>query len=312
MQMNPNSAEAWDRLWRAEGLDTWRKSTMQAVYDRINTLVPRGAHVIDIGGGLGILGHLLAESGRKVEVWDISPVAVKMAKEQGLSGRVVDLEGKSLPEIPKGTVVIATEVLEHLHEEARARIVTAAAKTGAPAFFSVPNDRLGPEEEPQHTRAFTAMEFKTYLQRTFKDVRVEVLGPPAHPHNCPAFLLGVCGVPKASSLSVTLPVRDEAADLGRVLASFRGAADEVIIGVDPRTKDDTFGVASKYADQVFYLEDPEGPVPGKTYTGVRCAKMAADGTQRMPEGGVHFAWVRNQCLDKCSSEWVFMLSLIHI
>lgn len=305
IESNPNSAESWDELWRTEGLKSWRGSAMEAVYERLLQLVPKQAKVLDVGGGVGLLALKLSTTGRDVEVWDISPHAISMVKRQGMEGRIVDLE-TSIPDIEPGTVVIATEVLEHLTEPARARFIAHVVKAGGVGFFSVPNDRLPPEEEPQHTRTFTAMELKRYLGTTLEHVRVEVLGPPAMPHGDPSFLLAVCGVAKQSSLSVTLPVRDEGADLGRVLASFRGVADEIIIGIDPRTKDNTFEVASRYADEVFYLVDPEGPVPGSKYEGSRCSQMARSGEKRMPEGGVHFSWVRNQCLDQCTSEWIFM------
>lgn len=302
---NANSAEAWDALWKEEGKGSWRGSAMAPVYERIDQLLPKGVKVLDIGGGVGILADKLAEKDRKIEIWDISPEAIKQAKASGHEGRVVDLE-KDCPAIPKGTWVVATEVVEHLSERARARLLDRIWDAGGKGFLSVPNDRLGPEEEPQHTVQFSPVTFKSYLKKPF-GARVEVLGPKAHPHGDPAFLLAVLGFPpNKSTLSVTLPVRDEAADLGRVLASFRGAADEIIIGVDPRTKDKTWEVAARYADQVFFLEDPEGPLPGKVYEGVRCAKMVEDKTQRMPDGGVHFAWVRNQCLDKCKSDWIFM------
>lgn len=276
---------------------------MSQVYERIDKLLPKKARVLDIGGGVGILADKLAESGRTVEVWDISPEAVRQAKASGHQGRVVDLE-KSCPEIPEGTWVVATEVLEHLSEPARVRVLDRIQKAGGKALLSVPNDRLGPDEEPQHTIKWTAVTFRQYLPHA---CRVEVLGPPAHPHGDPAFLLAVCGTPqKNASMSLTLPVRDEGKDLGRVLASFRGAADEIVVGIDPRTKDNTREVAARYADKIFDLVDPQGPVPGKTYTTPRLKAMADRKEAQVPESGVHFAWVRNQCLDACTSQWIFM------
>jgi len=90
-------------------------------------------------------------------------------------------------------------------------------------------------------------------------------------------------------LSVTMPCRDEGADLEATLASFRGVADEIVIGIDPRTVDNTREVAEKYADVIFDLKDPEGPKDDET-----------------PDGGVHFGWIRNQCMDRCTGQWIFM------
>ncbi len=301
---NHNSAKAWDKLWRAEGKTSWRGSAMKAVYDRIDLLLPKKARVLDIGGGVGILAERLIESGRVVEVWDISPEAVKQAKASGIPARVVDLED-ACPEIPKDTWVVATEVVEHLSEKARRRLLQQIERAGGKGFLSVPNDRLGPEEEPQHTVKFNAVSFRKYLG-DFRP-RVEVLGPKADPHGDPAFLLAVLNPPaKTATLSLTLPVRDEGKDLGHVLATFRGAADEIVVGIDPRTKDNTREVAERYADRIIDLVDPEGPIPGNTYEGPRCRAMAEAKEARVRDGGVHFAWVRNQCLDACKSDWIFM------
>lgn len=301
---NHNSAEAWDTLWAEEGKDSWRGTAMQKVYERIDSLLPKKAKVLDIGGGVGILADKLAESGHRVEVWDISPKAIQQVKASGHTGRVVDLE-KDCPSIPKGTWVIATEVIEHLSENARRKLLARIQEAGGKGFLSVPNDRLGPDEEPQHTIKWNAVSFRKYLG-DFRP-RVEVLGPKAHPHNDPAFLLAVLSPPeKKETLSLTLPVRDEGKDLGRTLASFRGAVDEIVVGIDPRTKDNTREVAERYADKIIELFDPEGPVPGKVYTTPRCKTMAERKEPRVPEGGVHFAWVRNQCLDACTSDWIFM------
>lgn len=300
---NHNSAEAWDGLWAKEGKTSWRGSAMKEVYERIDQLLPKRAKVIDIGGGVGILAERLIQAGRVVEVWDISPEAIRQVKASGILGRVVDLE-KTCPDIPEGVWVVATEVIEHLSETARRRLLHKIALAGGNAFLSVPNDRLGPEEEPQHTIKFNAVTYRKYLG-DFRP-RIEVMGPKAE-HGDPAFLLAVCGLPESKvKLSLTLPVRDEGRDLGRVLASFRGAAHEIVVGIDPRTKDNTREVAARYADRIFDLVDPEGPVPGASYAGPRCKAMADRKEPRVREGGVHFAWVRNQCLDACTGDWIFM------
>lgn len=282
---------------------------MADVYRRLDQLIPPCVKVLDIGGGVGILANLLRQKGREVEVWDISPAAVKMCRKQGIPAQVVDLLGE-VPVIEKGTYVVATEVLEHLPKDAREHILRLAHATGSPFYISVPNDRLGPEEEPQHTVQFNVRSLKKEILPAAgsQHVRIEVLGPRALPHKDPAFLLAVVGAKKnKASLSLTLPVRDEGEDLGRVLASFRGSVDEIVIGVDPRTKDNTWEVAERYADHIFYLQDPEGPVEGKEYLGARVRKMAQDPeVKRVPQGGCHFSWVRNQCLDKCTGDWIFM------
>jgi tetratricopeptide (TPR) repeat protein len=278
-----NSPDLWNRLWKQEGQEEWRKQALGQVYRRIAEILPTQAIVTDLGGGTGALAKQLRDTkDAAVLVVDHSRAALEKASQAGLSTTVADLENEEdLLRVTstENTVLVATEVIEHLSSEARHRVFARAAKQGQ-ALFSVPNDRLGPDEEPQHTVKYNAMSFKRDLQKHFEHVRVEVLGP---------YLLGVCGWKKGFTLSVTMPCRDEAEDLEATLASFRGVADEIVIGIDKRTVDNTREVALKYADVVFDLVDPEGPEGDK-----------------VPEGGVHFAWIRNQCMDLCTGDWIFM------
>jgi len=278
-----NSPDLWNKLWKEEGQEEWRKQALNQVYTRIERILPMEAKVVDLGGGTGVLGERLTVTKKAdVLVVDHSKAALEKAAEQGLRTAIADLESDADLEriLHEGVgYVVATEVIEHLSEETRHKVFRQAAKLGK-ALFSVPNDRLGPDEEPQHTVKYNAMSFKRDLQRHFSDVRIEVLGP---------YLLGVCGWKKSFTLSVTLPCRDEAEDLEATLASFRAIADEIVIGVDPRTSDNTREVARKYAEVVFDLVDPEGPED-----------------DRVPNGGVHFSWVRNQCMDRCTGDWIFM------
>lgn len=289
-----NSAENWDTLWEREGQESWRGKVLDSVYARICELIPSGSKVLDIGGGVGIFAKRLRDEREcEVTIWDISPKAVEMARQEGFSAEVVDVEAALELQAPPGVnVVVSTECLEHLSQEARDRILALTSKAGF-GYFTVPNDRLGPEVEPQHTIQFTAMSFKRQLLNHFNNVRVEVVGPGVKEH-VPGFLLGVCGVPKNFKLSFTMPVRNEARDIERTLASFRAAADEIVIGIDPRSNDNTREIALKYADLVFDLVDPTG-------------ESAPEDLGKAPPGkGVHFAWIRNQCMDKCTGDWIFM------
>jgi len=281
--LEANTPELWNQLWGTEGTDTWRKDALKTIYERIVHLVPEGTAVSDWGGGVGILACMLEEKKCGVVVWDHSETALDIANSYGLVTYKIDFEKELNGFSPwhADQFIVSTETIEHLTEPTRNRLLADAA-TRENAIFSVPNDRLGPDVEPQHTIQYTAKSFKTELEQYFEHVRVEVYG---------AYLLGVCGelAKKPYTLSVTMPVRDEAADLEKTLASFRGIADEMIIGVDPRTIDNTKEIAEKYADLVFDIESPQGPEDD--YQG---------------DEGVHFSWCRNQCIDKCTSEWVFM------
>lgn len=282
-----NSTKNWDKLWEKEGDQSWRTEALAPVYDRIVSLIQEDTKTVcDIGGGRGCLVDKIILKNELIEtsIVDQSNVALRAARLKGHSTFCVDLEnlrsglhGKE--QLPINVdVYLCTEVIEHLSESARDRLLLEMSVFGASALISVPNNRLGPEEEPQHTIKFTAKNLKDKLSEYWDVVRIEVFGP---------YLLAVCGdlAFKNFSLSVCLPVRDEARDLEPTLASFRGVADEMIVGVDPRTKDNTFEIAEMYADKVFYLENPQGD---------------------FGENGINFSNIRNQVSEKCKSDWIFM------
>jgi tetratricopeptide (TPR) repeat protein/SAM-dependent methyltransferase len=274
-------------------------------------LLPKKARVLDVGGGAGILArHLLEKNEARVSVVDHSADALAFSKDQFQTYQL-DLEdsGVTIDQIAQDmlgvsadpdtkSALVATEVLEHLSDEAVERILQCATKFDY-ALFSVPNDRLGPDEEPQHVRKWTALGFLTLLRRYWPNARVEVVGPDKTP-GVGAFLLGVCGFPKKTyTLSVTLPVRDEAADIEATISSFRGVADEIVIGVDPRTEDNTREIVAKYAEKVFTIENPRGP------SKCRCEGCAV-ADELIKPNGVHFSHIRQQCIEQCTSDWIFM------
>ena len=280
-----NAPGAWDEIWSREGGDTWRAQAMAATYDRVCAIVGAGdGAVVDLGGGIGLLAERLRAAGWGALVVDHSAAAVRQAQDRGLEARcarVEELEGELVELVGDDGWLVATEMIEHLEADVRDRLLEELAAGGVRCMFSVPDNRLGPDEEPQHTIKWTAVEFAAYLRRFFEHVRVECMPG--------GYLLGVCGVPKRFTLSVCLPARDEAEDIVRTLATYRGIADEIVVGVDPRTTDDTAELARAYADIVFELDSPTGP-PG----------------EQVPGDGVHFAHIRNQCIERCSGEWIFM------
>jgi 2-polyprenyl-3-methyl-5-hydroxy-6-metoxy-1,4-benzoquinol methylase len=307
-----NAADLWDHLWEKEGEDTWRVQALARVYARVQALVGSiqvdDMRVMDIGGGIGALAEKLLDLPKvgEVTVVDNSEVALELARQRGSALRRpvaqrLDLEVDSLyVAFERVDLFVSTECFEHLSSHTRSIVLDAMTRnTGrhAGALISVPNNRLGPDEEPQHAVKFTAMSLKQELQCHFDDVRIEVLGP---------YLLAVCGplAQKSYRLSATLPVRDEGHDLEPTLASLRGFADELVVGIDPRTTDNTWDVAAAYADKVFFLRDPMGPPDG--HTAVECGICNGACKEYMGEAGINFAWARNQCIEQCSGEWIFM------
>jgi tetratricopeptide (TPR) repeat protein len=79
-----------------------------------------------------------------------------------------------------------------------------------------------------------------------------------------------------------MPVKNEADDIERVLKTFRGACDYLVIGVDDASTDETEAIARLYADEVFHFH------------------WESD-----------FSKARNACIERCrpklaSTDWIFM------
>jgi SAM-dependent methyltransferase len=285
-----NSQSVRDDLWAREGLETWRK--YPGPFGRISWLLASTAketqegqtpRIVDLGCGVGVLLNQVHEAipGSSVGVGiDISPVACQeaMTTDGVAEATPGDLMDPNL-ELPTGDILLCTETLEHLEIDAVRRILE-HSKSFAKSFFMVPNNCLGPEVEPQHMRQWTAKEFLDLLREYHgADCRVECFfhQPTFVEHGHRGYLLGVCGYKKFQTMSFTMPVKDEGEDIERVLSSFRGACDEMIIGIDDKTTDDSEEIARHYADEVF-----------------------------------HFTWendfsaARNHGIDKCTCDWIFM------
>src|SRR5262249_49604657 len=120
--ISANSQKEWDKLWLNEGRSSWRKEALASVYDRIAELVPRGSRIIDVGGGVGLLAEELEKKAQcRTLVLDHSEIAVAQAKAAGLAAMRFDLLLQDLREVSsfkqeEQTIVVATEVLEHLTE----------------------------------------------------------------------------------------------------------------------------------------------------------------------------------------------------
>lgn len=282
MPADPNSRENWDAIWAAEGDDTWR--TYPRMYGRVAQLITDGSKVFDIGCGVGkLLDRLRDDKGCRTFGLDISPLAVERAKAKGHIAicAKITADGSEDFTLPLGSptdYVVATEMLEHLATPALEWLLQKIARTDCRAIFAVPNNCMGPDVEPQHRQQWTALAFKQLLERFFPTVRVECIddGAPR--------LIAACNFPpRPYKLAFTMPVKNEAKDIERVLKSFRGAADYIVIGVDDKSTDATEQIARQYADEVFFF----------TWEN-------------------HFAKARNACIERCrthlSSEhdWIFM------
>jgi len=142
----------WNQVWDKENTATWRR--YPGCFGRICWAVGHLNEVLELGCGAGILARQLLAFGNAVTALDISEVAIAQLPKE-IKGVV-----STLPDIPFSDdsfdVVVATEILEHINDD-QACVMEAVRvlRPGGRAYFAVPNDCLGPEEEPEHVRKYT-------------------------------------------------------------------------------------------------------------------------------------------------------------
>jgi SAM-dependent methyltransferase len=142
----------WNKIWDRESCAPWRRNPR--CFGRICWAVGHFNEVLDLGCGAGILPRQLLEFGNSITGIDISEVAIAQLPETA-KGIVA-----TLPNIPLSDdsfdVVVATEVLEHIDgDQACVKEAVRVLRPNGRAYFAVPNDCLGPDEEPEHVRKYT-------------------------------------------------------------------------------------------------------------------------------------------------------------
>jgi 2-polyprenyl-3-methyl-5-hydroxy-6-metoxy-1,4-benzoquinol methylase len=135
---HPFTAKYWDKIWQDEGLETWR--TYPDKFDFIISLISPGSRVLDMGCGVGILlNRLKTEKECDVFGVDISLKAVEIARQSGIPCKVCKLPQLSL-DSDCFDVVIATEVIEHLHDPKEAiKQMCRVLHAGGTMILSTPN-----------------------------------------------------------------------------------------------------------------------------------------------------------------------------
>lgn len=169
-----NSQESWnaafDISWQLGSRDWPTKNQL------IRTLTSGTDRILDVGCGTGSLLRYLQEYGySNLEGLEVSSHAVKVLSEHGITMHHARLPDLPLPD-EQFDVVIASQVLEHiirrrkfLHELRRI-----LRPTGALMIF-VPDNCLGPIDEPSHVVKFTKDSLAKELSACFKSVFIETM-----------------------------------------------------------------------------------------------------------------------------------------
>jgi SAM-dependent methyltransferase len=170
-----------ESYWDARLAETWDRRDWPSKNEIIASSVSLEDRILDIAcGNGGILRHLKAHGYRNVEGLEISRYAVGRLRNEG-----IEMHHGSVPTLPlpdgRYDVVIASQVLEHVIRRDRfAREIARILKPEGSAFIFVPNDCLGPIDEPEHVAKYTAATLSRFLRKHFELTSIEVITDANH------------------------------------------------------------------------------------------------------------------------------------
>ena len=169
-----NTKQYWDSLYSVEG-QLGRVREYPLLHKAICAGVQEHWRVLDVGSGPGILAAKIFDNASEVVCKDLSEYAVKQCRELGMEAEEFDLVNDEVPMGEHGLYdcVVCTEVLEHIEDAAAAvKKLYSFLKPEGLIMLSVPDDRLPPEEEPEHVTTYTAAKLAV-LMKPFEEVFVE-------------------------------------------------------------------------------------------------------------------------------------------
>lgn len=167
-EKNINSASYWDERW------TKSPAISRKLEKVICSLVDPDTSVLDIGCGTGrVIRGLRKDKRCKVFGVDISPVAIATLRRYGIGGLVMDVNDFS--DRTPYDVVILSHTLEHVSDD-KQLIWKVAQNTKKYCIIAVPNDCMGPEEEPEHMRKYSKESLEKLVKPYFKRIEDHSVG----------------------------------------------------------------------------------------------------------------------------------------
>ena len=111
--MKPEERE--DNLYR-DGKRCQISLEEEVLLELLDNNSPAGSKVLDIGCGSGEIAHVINEKGYAVSGIDFSPVAIELARKQGINSQLADLDNGIPFDDNTFDIVWAGDVIEHVFD----------------------------------------------------------------------------------------------------------------------------------------------------------------------------------------------------
>jgi SAM-dependent methyltransferase len=170
-----NDAVIWDRRLA----ENWDVMDWHTKIKLISARAAYGDKILDIACGTGSILRALRQNGfNNLHGFDTSNYAVERLRAEGFQ-----MQRGRLPVLPYGSetfdAIIASQILEHVIRRRKfAQEIARVLKPAGTAFIFVPNNGLGPIDEPSHVIKYTDKTLTAFLADFFEVLSVEVIKEP--------------------------------------------------------------------------------------------------------------------------------------